>query len=486
MGSYNNSIQHKFLTTIDNEELMADTNQKLAAGTASIKNMTAPSLKNRLQVSILVIVLPLFLLAGTGFFFFQKSSSFFDLAIEDIVSDVIPVTELKDKIQQTVIPFTHYLKNHQLDDKNKFLQLSNEIKSTLVNPIKLEQQNHSLANDIYRSAYLNWRNAQRISTKIFIEIDQDKTHISHELLQDFYQYVIETTLALDKLHLAMQNRVKIRFQKARAIKFDALFLFSFVFLFVYMTSLGTIIFLNRSIMKPLHKLEQWAQNFSRDKKVEILDFKSYRELEFIASTYNKLSQLLYDDKAILRQLSQRDELTQLNNRRCFISRLQDEHSRHQRYNTRYSVMLIDIDHMSSISQNYGEHACNLTLIQISKMLEDAIRPTDFLARYGSDEFIIILPEVEAHGANNTAERIRNSISEYVFKINEFKFGITVSIGLSLAQENHSLSEILNCVDFALQQAKLAGRNQVQFCDSEQLISGRFQEKYLKEADLKLN
>ncbi len=469
----------------DINELMAETNQQLATGFASIKNMAAPSLKNRLRLSIIAILLPLFLFAGAGFFFFQKSTSLFYLAIEGIVSDVIPVTELKDKIQQTVIPFNHYIKNQKLDDKTKFLQLSNEIKAALVDPIKLEQQNHSLANDIYRSAYLNWRNAHRIANQIFLEIDQRETHLSHELLQDFYQYVIETTLSLDKLHLAMQNRVEIRFQKAKALKFDVQFLIGFVFLLVYLISLGLILLLNRSIIRPIEQLEKWAHDFSRVDKVPELKIKSYRELEFIATTYNKLSRLLHDDQAILKQLSLKDELTQLNNRRSFMSHLRDEHNRHQRYNTRYSLMLIDVDHMSSVSQNYGEQVCDLTLIQVSKMLEDAIRPTDFLARYGSDEFIILLPEVEAHGANNTAERIRNSIAEYVFKVNEFKFGITVSIGISLTQENHSLLEVLNCVDFALQQSKLAGRNQVQFCDSEKLSTDKFKEKYLKEADLKL-
>ena len=113
------------------------------------------------------------------------------------------------------------------------------------------------------------------------------------------------------------------------------------------------------------------------------------------------------------------------------------------------------------------------------MLEDAIRPTDFLSRYDSDEFIIILPEVDEHGTNITAERIRNSISEYVFKINEFKFGVTVSIGFSHIQENQSLSMNLRCVDYALQQAKLAGKNQVRHCDFEQFNLQKFQIKYFK-------
>ncbi len=165
--------------------------------------------------------------------------------------------------------------------------------------------------------------------------------------------------------------------------------------------------------------------------------------------------------------------------------MQDEHNRHQRYNTHYSLILIDVDHMNSVSQNYGKQVSELTLIQISTMLEEAIRPTDILARYGSDEFVIILPEVEGHGAKNTAERIRNSISEYVFKINQYKFGVTVSIGFSIIKENQALTEMLQCVDFALQQAKLAGRNQVMYCDIDNLKDAQFQEKYLKKTDLNL-
>ncbi len=472
--------------TRNKTESMTDTSQQPQNATASTRKRTVPSLKSRLQLSIIAFILPLFILAGIGYYFFQKSTNSFNLALEDIVSDVIPVTELKDKIQQTVIPFNQYLKTHEAENKNKFLQLSNEIKKQLVNPIKLEQQNLSLANDIYRLAYLNWRNAHRIATRIFTEVDLQETHISHELLQDFYQYVIETTLALDKLHLAMQDRVKVRFQNAKDLKFNSILVSSIVFFLVYISTLSTVIFLNRSIMTPIQQLQQWTRNYSRRKKIKPLTLQSYQEFEDIAATYNKLTSDLQEVQGILDKLSQKDELTQLNNRRSFFNQLQDEHNRHQRYNTRYSLMLIDVDHMSSVSQNYGEHVSDLTLIQISRMLEDAIRPTDFLARYGGDKFILILPEVEVHGANNTAERIRNSISEYVFKINEFKFGVTVSIGFSLIQENQEMLEVLNCVDYALQMAKMTGRNQVQFCDPEKIHAEPFQEKYLKEAELNLS
>ncbi|MCK5696564.1 MAG: GGDEF domain-containing protein [Gammaproteobacteria bacterium] len=450
------------------------------------KITTSASLTRRLKISMILTTLPLFLLAGIGLFLFQKSTNAFNDAVEGIVTDAVPVTELKDKIQQTVVPFNHFINRHQLDDKTKFLQLSRDIKKSLANSIKFEQKNHSLTNDIYRSAYLKWRNAERIADKIFNEVDRKKVYISYYLLQDFYQYVIETTLALDKVHLAMQDRVNIRYQKAKELRSNTLILSSFIFLLIYITTIISTLVLHRSIIKPIKKLELWANNFSRHQKNhQLLTLDSYKEFEFIASTYNKLCQMLYDDQAVLEQINQKDELTQLNNHHAFLESLKTEHIRHQTYNRPYTIMLINIDHISSINENYSPHIGDLSLIQISKLLEKSIRRTDILSRYYGDSFVVILPEIDKHEANITAERILSSISEHVFKINDFKFGITVSIGLSLVQGKQSLSQDLRCVDFALQKAKRSGRNQIHFCHLEQGKTNDFKLHYFTENDLKL-
>jgi len=432
-----------------------------------------------------MISLPLFLLAGSFLFFFQKTTSAFNMSVESIVTEVVPVTELKGKIQQTVLPFNRYINSYQLDDKTQFLQLSSSIKKSLATAIQFGQQNHSLTNDIYRSAYLNWRNAQRIADKIFSEVAQQKSYISYHLLQDFYQYVIKTTLALDKLHLAMQDRVNIRFQKAKELKLNTLIMVGFIFLLIYCVTLISFILLHRSIIKPINELKLWANNFSRSKINSPIQLKSYQEFEFIAATYNKLCQMLQDNQTILEQFNQKDELTQIYNHRIFLERLKIEHIRHQHYYSPYTIMLIDVDHMGAINQNYGEHIGDLSLIHITKILEAAIYPTDVLCRYDSDCFALILPEVSEHGANITAEHIRNTISEHVFKINEFKFGITVSIGFTMVQKSQPLKIDLKCVDFALQQAKLAGRNQVHYCASEPNKAEDCKLKYFKESALKL-
>jgi diguanylate cyclase (GGDEF)-like protein len=438
-----------------------------------------PSLRSRLNISIALLILPLFLLAGMGFFFFLKSIEAFNLAVQDVVDDIIPVTQLKNKIQRSVKPFDLFLQNNNPYDKENFIILSNEIKQALIEPINLDQQTHALVNDIYRSAYLEWRNAHRIALKILKNHEANNTHFAHEQLRLFYQHVISTTLALDKLQLAMQQNVRMHYQKAKELKVDVLLLIGFVFVVVYIIIMVTSMFLNHSIINPINQLEHWASNYSRDKPNKHLSLHSYKEFEHLANTFNKLAVMLSDDQIILEQLIQKDELTQLHNKRSFISRLIDENNRHKRYSSSYSLMLVDVDHLQSVNQNYNHHVGDLTLIQITKLLEDNIRPTDFLARYEGDQFILILPEVEADGANATAERIINSVSEYVFRVNDFKYGVTVSIGFSIIEKNQALSELIQCVDFSLQKAKQQGRNQVYHFKHMTIPSTEFKRKYLK-------
>ncbi len=460
--------------------------EKVTTDNSQNQNRTAPLLKNHLKISFIAVVLPLVFLSISGFFFFQKLSNAFDIAIDDIASNIVPITQIKDKVQLSIIAFNRYLENFEPDEINQFIKYSGEIKLFLTDTIKLGNEDNSLTNDLYRTAYLSWRKVNRISLKIMAKVESNTPSIPHQLLHDFYQNIIATTLILDQLHLNMQDRTKINFHKTKQLE-SQLFLFLGLFLvLVYLATLISIIYLNNSIIKPINLLDKWISERSATSKLKPLELNSYREFERIAENYIKLSKIIRDKDLFLEELTQKDNLTKLYNKRYFIKRLVDEHHRHQRYHTNYCLMLIDVDHLGSVNRSYGEAVCELTLIQIAQLLEEAIRPTDFLAHYESDRFIIILPEVELHGSNMTAERIINSVSETVFNINEFKFGITVSIGFSFAQEELSLSDVLQCVDYSLQQAKLSGRNQAQYCESTKELPFKFKAKYLIDKDFNIH
>ena len=460
--------------------------EKVTTNNSQKQNHTSPLLKNHLKISFIAVVFPLMFLSISAFFFFQKLSNAFDIAIDDLISDVIPITQIKDKVQLSIIAFDRYLENFEDDEKNQFIKYSDEIKLFLTDTIKLGNEDNSLTNDLYRTAYLSWRKVNRTAFKIITKIDINKRSIPHQLTHKFYQNIIATTLILDQLHLNMQDRIKINFHQTKQLESQLFLFLSLFFILIYLAALASIIYLNKSILKPINLLENWVSKHSEISRIKPLELNSYREFELIAENYMKFSKIIRDKELFLEDLTQKDSLTKLYNKRYFIKRLVDEHHRHQRYHTNYCLMLIDVDHLSSVNRSYGEAVCELTLIKIAQLLDEAIRPTDFLAHYESDRFIIILPEVELHGSNMTAERIINSISETVFNINEFKFGITVSIGFSFAQEELSLSDVLQCVDNSLQQAKLSGRNQAQYCETTKELPFKFKAKYLIDKDFNIS
>jgi len=166
---------------------------------------------------------------------------------------------------------------------------------------------------------------------------------------------------------------------------------------------------------------------------------------------------------MLRNLSSLDGLTGVHNRRAFDERLDLEWRRAHRNEALLSLLLIDIDYFKKLNDSAGHLAGDECLRQVADCIKGNIRrPPDFCARFGGEEFVVILPETDAQGAVDMANRIRRSIENLDIRFNEHSLRLTASIGCcSLVphadREPHSLIE---CADKALYAAKAAGRNQV--------------------------
>jgi len=157
-----------------------------------------------------------------------------------------------------------------------------------------------------------------------------------------------------------------------------------------------------------------------------------------------------------------DGLTRLHNRRAFDERLTEEMRRHQRYGQPMSLLMCDIDHFKGVNDTYGHLTGDHVLREVGRLLVETLRSTDFSARFGGEEFVVILPQTDEQQAFALAERLRNGIANLRFSQNGQSFGITVSIGVAHLQPG-DLSRrrgLLKKVDQALYQAKRQGRNQV--------------------------
>jgi diguanylate cyclase (GGDEF)-like protein len=165
----------------------------------------------------------------------------------------------------------------------------------------------------------------------------------------------------------------------------------------------------------------------------------------------------------VRNLSIRDGLTGVFNRRHVMEVLGIEYERSARYSSEMSVIMVDIDHFKKINDVYHHQAGDTVIRDVAKLLSDSVRSVDSVGRYGGEEFIAILPHTHSEGARLIAERVRRGVEAQVFKVTgDREIRCTVSVGVASAPSDtiRSASDLVREADKALYRAKESGRNQV--------------------------
>ncbi|MBI9050706.1 MAG: GGDEF domain-containing protein [Anaerolineaceae bacterium] len=157
-----------------------------------------------------------------------------------------------------------------------------------------------------------------------------------------------------------------------------------------------------------------------------------------------------------------DELSGVYNRHHFNRTLKHEFERNQRYHRSLSLIIMDIDNFKEINDQYG-HICGDAVInQYGTLFKANVRKSDIIARFGGDEFVVIMPETTAEQAKIVAEKFKSLSNDYQFEFQGKEIQITVSIGLAEVDQTSDLKpeDLIHKADFAMYQAKKRGRNQV--------------------------
>lgn len=163
----------------------------------------------------------------------------------------------------------------------------------------------------------------------------------------------------------------------------------------------------------------------------------------------------------VRETAARDPLTQLRNRRAFDEVFATETIRFARYSRPLAVLAIDLDHFKAINDQFGHEAGDDVLCRTARIIEASIRDIDTAARFGGEEFIVLLPETDIASALEVAERIRATVAESDIDYQGQQIPVRASIGVSGCPELVTVpAELLASADGALYQAKDDGRNRV--------------------------
>ena len=180
---------------------------------------------------------------------------------------------------------------------------------------------------------------------------------------------------------------------------------------------------------------------------------------FFLMTNARLSLELRTAEAELREMATTDFLTGVLNRRAFIEMGLRVIARARRDGAPLTILMLDLDHFKRINDRYG-HAVGDTLLRaITETCRTQLRPVDLFARWGGEEFVILLPDIDITGGLRIAERLRQAVEALTLPAQTGDTGTTISIGCAdWSPDETEIDAVLHCADVALYHAKARGRN----------------------------
>lgn len=374
----------------------------------------------RLTLTLGTLFAVLILLAAYGYQSLHDAFGATESISEQISRQTNATLQLQRTLQRAAIPIHHYHFEGRAEEREHFMHLSHELNRLMTEALALRSHKE---HELLLKAQEAWLEAESMGAALLAIPDLSLVpleHVHHEI-HTLDTRIKEASAFIDELHEGDRNKVAER-------------------------------------------IAQVAQENRQLVGIVIGSF----VLALVAIGFGGLA--VVRSQAILKELSLRDALTGLYNRRAFY--LQLNHYLNQARRTRQpcSLLLLDIDHFKKINDSYGHQIGDEVLRAVADVVGEVVRRQDVVARYGGEELVVILPDADEETALLIGNRLRLAIasSQRVSLPDGTPLMATVSVGMAMFPLDGTLEDgLLNAADQAMYVAKQSGRNQVQRCGQQQ-------------------
>ena len=237
------------------------------------------------------------------------------------------------------------------------------------------------------------------------------------------------------------------------------FMYTIMFM-VILSTLLTYIAVRKKILEPVDKMRQTILAY--DAGNDVKEFESNNdEIGLMIKEFFAMKKMLDDDYNELGKLSFIDSLTGAFNRDAFFEIAEKQYKLATRNEKPFSIIIFDIDHFKKVNNDFGHALGDEVLKDLVSNVTHQIRASDLFARFGGEEFILMLPDTDQVGAISLARKIRLYIEINPFKNANSTIPITISLGVSTLKEVSTLQDLIHKASDALSHAKETGRNKVE-------------------------
>lgn len=219
------------------------------------------------------------------------------------------------------------------------------------------------------------------------------------------------------------------------------------------------------VLSNIMAISGWSEKIAHGEYRVEIENEVFEELLPVKNSIRYLANKTDDLIHQLKEIAEQDELTKLPNRRAAIQFLVQKQKEVSRYYSSCSVIIIDIDFFKKINDTYGHPVGDQILINVGKLLTEHIRESDYAARLGGEEFIVIAPQTDLSAAYILANKLKTKIEGYIHQCSPHEIQVTISSGVSSLVANGCVEDTYKEADDALYLAKSLGRNNVQVYSS---------------------